>query len=271
MITSYTNPMPRNSDLREVFSDDSLIVFDKPADLVVTSTETHRGETLEDALRQDYQIPLDRGGVVHRLDKDTSGLIVAAKTAQALESLQSQFKERTVEKEYLALVHGWVEMGGRIEASIIRNPGDREKFIVVQPQKTSTFEAREAVTEYKPIEKFQIPNDKLQVIFVGFNKIQLRKLAVSGYGKFTLLACHPLTGRTHQIRVHLKYIGFPIVGDEKYGGRKTVRLDHRWCGRQFLHAARLEFTHPVNGKRMRFESPLPEDLSSALGQLERAG
>lgn len=263
-----------DNNLPEVFSDDSLIVFDKPAGLVTTSTETHKDKTLEDILREDYKIPLDRGGVVHRLDKNTSGLIVVAKTVQALENLQSQFKERTVEKEYLTLVHGWVESGGRIEGAIGRNPGDREKFIVFehfQPNEEGEEEgpnARLAVTLYEPKEKLLISEEKKQELFAGFNKIQFRKLTASGYGKFTLLSCHPLTGRTHQIRVHLKYRGFPLVGDEKYGGRKTVRLDHRFCSRQFLHAATLEFTHPVSGERVKFTSPLPEDLSSALDQLE---
>lgn len=262
-----------NRNLRQVYADSSLIVFDKPAGLVVTSTETHKGETLEDILRNEYNIPLDRGGIVHRLDKDTSGLIVVAKTALALESLQAQFKKRSVNKEYLALVHGWVEKEGKIDAAIGRNPRDREKFVVFENFRGQDIgdeegpNARPAVTLYYPLQKLQMNNEKKQELFAGFNKIQFRKLEASGYGKFTLLSCHLLTGRTHQIRVHLKYIGFPLVGDEKYGGRKTVRLDHRFCPRQFLHAARLEFTHPETGKRMSFESELPEDLQQALEQL----
>lgn len=270
--------MPHNSnDLRQaidhksrslelVFADDSLIVFDKPPGLVVTSTETHKGETLEDILRGEYQISVDRGGVVHRLDKDTSGLIVVAKTQSSLENLQAQFKERSVEKEYLALVRGWVEEPGKVEGAIGRNPGDRERFVVFNEEKGPNV--RPAVTLYKPKERLVLSEEKKHEIFEGFNKIQFRKLAASGYGKFTLLLCHPLTGRTHQIRVHLKYKGFPLVGDEKYGGRKTVRLDHRFCPRQFLHAARLEFDHPVSGKRMKFESKLPEDLNASLAVLE---
>ena len=105
-------------------------------------------------------------------------------------------------------------------------------------------------------------------MFDDLNKIQTRKLERSNYNQFTLVNCFPFTGRTHQIRVHLKHIGFPIVSDEKYGGRKTVRLDRRWCPRQFLHAAKLELNHPKTGERMEFESPLPEDLKMALNLLK---
>lgn len=254
--------------LEVVFSDDSLMVLEKPAGLVVTSSETQSSQTLEDILKEEFSINLDRGGIVHRLDKDTSGLILVAKTAEAMEKLQAQFKSREVKKEYLALVHGWVEEAGRVEGAIMRNLCDREKFIVVASQ-ASPGVAREAVTEYEPIEKFKIESEKLKAIFEGFNNIQMRKLERSRYGQFTLLRCYPLTGRTHQIRVHLKYAGFPIVGDEKYGGRKTVRLDHRWCKRQFLHAAKLSFTHPQSGERIELESALPEDLKQAIETLEK--
>ncbi|MDO8498277.1 MAG: RluA family pseudouridine synthase [bacterium] len=250
-----------------VFNDEYLLVLDKPPGLVVTSSETKKEPSLEDILASQGST-LERAGIVHRLDKDTSGLLVVAKKQDVLENLQSQFKERGVLKEYLALVHGWVEKGGRIEASIARNPGDREKFVVVDG---SRIEGREAVTEYQPVQKFLILNSKLLTLFEGFNKIQMKKLEKSGFGKFTLLKCHPLTGRTHQIRVHLKYLGHPLVGDQKYGGRKTTRLDHRFCPRQFLHAARLEFTHPVTGERIKLESNLPEDLEKALGYLEKSG
>ncbi len=258
--------------VRVVFEDSSLLVLDKPPGLVVTSSETQSEPSLQDILAKEYKISAERSGIVHRLDKDTSGLLVVAKDDDTLVKLQAQFKSREVKKEYLALVHGLVEEAGKVEASIARNPGDREKFVVMEGEG-----AREAVTEYEPIKNFQFSKSdssqaplifNFQKIFEGFNKIQMRKLEKSGYGKFTLLKCHPLTGRTHQIRVHLKYLGFPIVGDSKYGGRKTVRLDHRWCPRQFLHAARLEFIHPKTGEKMSFESPLPEDLKTVLETLE---
>lgn len=255
--------------LRVVFEDDSLLVLDKPPGLVVTSSETSKEDTLEDLLRSDFGIKIERGGIVHRLDKDTSGLIVVAKTQGVLENLQAQFKERVVKKEYLALVHGFIEEKGIVDAPIARNPGDREKFTAIDQLASQTWSGvREAVTEYEPLQRLEISEKRIVEIFPDFNKIQLRKLNATRYTLFTLLRCKPHTGRTHQIRVHLKYIGHPIVGDDKYGGRKVVRLDHRFCPRQFLHAARLEFNHPATGKRMSFESKLPEDLKKALDKLE---
>lgn len=259
--------------IRVVFEDDYLLVIDKPAGLVVTSSETARGPSLEDILRERFNIAAERSGIVHRLDKDTSGLLLVAKTEKVLRVLQAQFKERQVKKEYLALVHGWMEKPSRIEAPIGRNPKEREKFTVFADFKGREMEGlniREAVTECKSLKLLLMSLQVIEKIFAGFTKIQFRKLRVMGYQRFTLLRCFPLTGRTHQIRVHLKYINFPIVGDSKYGGRKVVRLDHRWCPRQFLHAAKLEFTHPVSGKRVSFESKLPQDLQQALDNLEQA-
>jgi 23S rRNA pseudouridine1911/1915/1917 synthase len=249
--------------IKVVFEDDSLIVLDKPAGLVVDKSETQTENTLENWL-EDYPTAgknLERAGIVHRLDKDTSGLILIAKTTEALEKLQQQFQERIVKKEYLALVHGEVLKSGRIEGAIGRNPANREKFIVIE-------EGKEATTEYSPVKQLIMPEEKITEIFPNFNKIQLRRLFTSHYPLFTLVACQPQTGRTHQIRVHLKHIGFPIVSDEKYVGKKTYRLDHRWCPRQFLHAAKISFNHPESGKRLEFDSPLPEDLEKALENLE---
>lgn len=242
--------------IKVVFEDDSLLILDKPPGLVVDRSQTQKEDTLEDWLA-DRGNNLARHGIVHRLDKDTSGIILVAKTQQALKSLQEQFKSRAVKKEYMALVHGTISGSGRVEGSIGRNPQKREKFSVI-------LDGKEAVTEYEPIEKFQIPNDKFQIIFNDFNKIQMRKLERQKYGQFTLLRCRPKTGRIHQIRVHLKYIGHPIVSDETYVGRKMYRLDNRWCPRQFLHAAKLEFRHPDSGEWMQFESKLPEDLKKVI-------
>lgn len=243
-----------------VFQDDSLLVIDKPAGLVVTPTETQKEPTLADLLQSELGIEADRGGVVHRLDKDTSGLILVAKTNDILAKLQAQFKERKVKKEYLALVHGWLEEGAKVDGAIGRNPGNREKFIVLE-------NGREASTEFVPVQKYQMSDSVKHQIFKSFSKIQWRKIERSGYGRFTMVKCHPLTGRTHQIRVHLKHLGFSLAGDDKYGGRRTSRLDHRWVPRQFLHAAKLEFEHPVNGQRVSFESVLPSDLKQALAML----
>ncbi|MBI2040230.1 RluA family pseudouridine synthase [Candidatus Microgenomates bacterium] len=260
-----------------IFEDEDILVLDKPPNLVVDLT-------LVDWLRENYhslvyhsKVARQRRGVVHRLDKDTSGLLLVAKTDQAFENLQAQFKERKIKKEYLALVHGLVEKAGRVEGAIGRNPVKHDKFSVI-------YDGRAAVTEYEPFERLQFTRqrrgspkaagdrpsalrlrlEELQEIFHDFNKIQFRKLSTIHYNLFTLLKCQPLTGRTHQIRVHLKYIGHPIVSDEKYVGRKMYRLDKRWCPRQFLHAAKIGFFHPVSGKWMEVGSELPEDLIGVL-------
>ncbi|MDD5147217.1 MAG: RluA family pseudouridine synthase [Candidatus Daviesbacteria bacterium] len=261
-----------------IYSDDRLLVLDKPPGLVVDPAESVKGETLADILQKDFNIKLFRGGIAHRLDKDTSGLILIAKTQAVLENLQSQFKERIVKKEYLALVHGHIKDIGIVDASIIRNPLNREKFTVASQgvplearpacQRLSVAMAgREAVTEYEPVKLLVMSSELIEKIFEGFNKIQLRKLRTMNYQLYTLLKCKPKTGRTHQIRVHLKYINHPIVSDEKYSGRKMNRLDKRWCPRMFLHAAKIGFKHPVSGEWMELESELPEDLEKALSLL----
>lgn len=254
--------------IKVVFEDDYLMVFDKPPGLVVTSSETQKEPSLEDILKTDFNSQVERSGIVHRLDKDTSGLIVVAKSLEIMEALQAQFKNREVHKEYLALVHGRVEEKGKVDAPIGRNPGNREKFMVFSRASDSELNIRPAITEYNPQKYLEMGEEVIKELYPEFSKIQLKKLYTTHYPEFTLVLCKPLTGRTHQIRVHLKYLGFPIVGDSKYGGRKVVRLDHRWCKRQFLHAAKLEFTHPQTGKRMEFESTLSEDLQESLSFLE---
>ncbi|MBI2019094.1 RluA family pseudouridine synthase [Candidatus Daviesbacteria bacterium] len=243
-----------------IFEDDHILVLDKPPFLVVDPAESVKEETLADILIKEFGIELSRGGIVHRLDKDTSGVILVAKTQQALEGLQNQFKERKTKKEYLTLVHGLVPEKITVTGSIGRNPGNREKFTVLE-------EGKEAETEFEPIKNFQFSIFNFQKIFSDFNKIQMRKLEKQKYGEFTLLKCRPKTGRTHQIRVHLKYINHPVVSDEKYAGRKMVRLDKRWCPRIFLHAAKLGFKHPASGEWLELESKLPEDLKKALERL----
>lgn len=250
--------------LKVLFEDDQFLVIDKSAGIVVTPADTIQEETVSEILENDFKITLDRGGIVHRLDKDTSGILLAAKTQEALENLQAQFKERIVKKQYVALVHGALSLERVVKGAIARNPANREKFIVFEDDSS-----KEAETKFVPREPLTLSEEKIEEIFEGFNKIQKRKIFASHYQEFTLVDCFPLTGRTHQIRVHLKYAGFPIVADDKYGGRKTVRLDRRWCPRQFLHAAKIEFNHPKTGERINFESPLPEDLQRALNVLNK--
>ncbi len=255
--------------MKVIFQDDDLLVLDKPAGLVVDKSNTQQADTLEDILKEEFQIKLERGGIVHRLDKDTSGIILVAKTQAVLENLQAQFKERKIKKEYLALVHGVVSVGGVVDAAIARNPGNKTKFTTVGPARSDAWDlaGREAVTEYEPVQSLVMSSEFIEKTFQGFNKIQLRKLRTMNYQLYTLLVVRPKTGRTHQIRVHLKYIGNPLVSDEKYVGRKMYRLDRRFCPRQFLHAAKIGFYHPESGEWMEMESELAEDLKEALSKL----
>lgn len=222
-----------------IFEDETFLVVNKPPNIVVNRSQTARDETLQDWLEDYFQIQGpgigERAGIVHRLDKETSGLLLVAKTEKAFKNLQRQFKERKVEKRYLALVHGKVSpKKGRIEVPLSR---DRKKFGVF-------LGGRPARTKYE-VKKHYTLNTK----------------------PFTFLELTPTTGRTHQIRVHLKFIGYPIVGDTTYAGRKTSRRDRTWCPRQFLHASYLAFTHPQTGKKVRFALPLPNDLRTALTHL----
>ncbi|MBU3957392.1 RluA family pseudouridine synthase [Patescibacteria group bacterium] len=226
----------------KVISEDrSILVLDKPAGVVVNRAKTTKEKTIQDWVENYLKIKGrgigERAGIVHRLDKETSGLLLVAKTPKAFENLQKQFKERKVEKQYLALVHGKVEpKQGAIEAPITRSPFDRKKFGVF-------LGGRPAKTNYKVKKNYTLNAERL-----------------------TLLELAPTTGRTHQIRVHLKYLGHSVVADEKYAGRKTARKDRQWCPRQFLHASHLAFTHPQTKKRVKFTSPLPLDLKNALAK-----
>ena len=251
--------------LTVIYQDEYLMVVDKPAGLVVEPSNTQKNITLAEILQQDFGIEIDRGGIVHRLDKDTSGLLLVAKTQDILEKLQAQFKDRTVKKQYVTLVHGFLEENAVVSLAIGRNPGDREKFTTFKEE--SEF-ARSAETKFVPLKKLTFSEETITKLFADLNKVELRKLTQNRYPQFTLVQAFPLTGRTHQIRVHLKSLGYSIVGDEVYGGRKLIRLDRKWLGRQFLHAQKLHFTHPVNNQIMELESPLPEDLTAALNHLD---
>lgn len=226
--------------MKIIYEDDNILVLEKPYGMVVNKADTTDGEKTLQAWVEKYLKLTDlgiggRAGIVHRLDKDTSGIIVVAKTQQAFENLQAQFKNREVVKKYTALVHGFVKPAeGTINAPIDRNPFNRERFGIFPS-------GREAVTDYKTIKN---------------------------YGdKFTLLELTPHTGRTHQIRVHLKHLGYPIVSDEFYAGRKQSRDDKKWCPRQFLHASYLKIKL-LSGEYKEFKSDLPQDLRKALDLLE---
>jgi len=222
-----------------VYEDQALIVVNKPAGMVIHPAPGHRNGTLVNALLAHCpDLAGDSGdarpGIVHRLDRDTSGLILVAKNEQIRRALQRQFKDRQVHKVYVALLDGNLEAArGRIEAPLGRDPRHRQRMAVVPG-------GREAVTEYR-----------LLASFAG--------------GDYSLVEAEPKTGRTHQIRVHFASIGHPVVGDTVYGRRRT-RLS---MPRQFLHAQRLGFTHPLTGQPLEFSAPLPDDLTTVLHLLEQ--
>ncbi|HYM53127.1 MAG TPA: RluA family pseudouridine synthase [Candidatus Dormibacteraeota bacterium] len=227
---------PESIPLRVAYEDEAILIVDKPAGLVVHPSAGHATGTLVHALlgrARDRGEPLGsiagvgRPGIVHRLDKDTSGLLVVAKTDAAQASLMRQFGERTIEKEYVALVRGAAPaVRGRIEAPVGRDPRDRQRMAVVAG-------GREAVTEYD---------------------------ALGAAGGYTLLGLRPRTGRTHQLRAHLAYLGLPIAGDLRYGGGSGPG----GLARQFLHASRLTFDRPLDGRRLEAWSELPPDLAAVL-------
>lgn len=229
-----------------IFQDDQILVLNKPSGWITNDASTTTTQpVIQTWLRENFKYQLigdreKRDGIVHRLDKETSGLLIVAKTITAFENLQSQFKERKVAKTYIALAHGEIiPKEGKIEASVGRLPWRRERFGVLPG-------GREAVTDYKVIKRLE---DKEE--------------------KFSLVELYPKTGRTHQIRIHLKFIGHPVVGDFFYAGRKTARQDRLWCPRLFLHASKIVFFHPGTGKEIKFESDLPEDLLISQSSLPR--
>ena len=238
---------PENIPIDVVYEDDELAVVNKPAGLVVHPASGIHSGTLANALAYHFdQLPSHAGvvrpGIVHRLDRDTSGLLVVAKTESSLEHLADQFRDRTVHKSYVALVHGRLEAdAGRIDQPIGRDLSNRTRMAVVRA-------GRSALSLYRTRRSYQ---------------------------RFTLLEVEIKTGRTHQIRVHLAWIKHPVVGDEVYGaGRdKTIqnvslRARIRKLGRHFLHAEQLGFNHPKTGAPMQFTAPLPPELSSLIAELD---
>ncbi|GAD15801.1 RluA family pseudouridine synthase [Lentilactobacillus otakiensis] len=224
---------PENIPLDIVYEDDDVIVVNKPQGMVVHPSPGHPDHTLVNALL--YHSPLStingeyRPGIVHRIDKDTSGLLMVAKNDAAHKFLSQQLKEQKSLRKYVALVHGRIsEDSGVVNAPIGRSPKDRKKQAIVP-------DGRHAVTHFEVLERF---------------------------ADYTLVACRLETGRTHQIRVHMKYIGHPIVGDPLYGPRKTIAGNG-----QFLHAQELGFEHPKTHELMIFSAPLPEIFERTLNNL----
>lgn len=225
---------PEEMDLDIFYEDKDIIVVNKPKGLVVHPAPGHFHGTLVNGLLAHCKDlsginGVLRPGIVHRLDKDTSGLLVAAKNDKAHEELAKQLSEKTMVRKYQALVHGVIPHDiGTIDAPIGRDPKNRQQMAVVDNGKP-------AVTHFRVLERFR---------------------------DFTYIECRLETGRTHQIRVHMKYIGYPIAGDPKYGPRKTLDLDG-----QALHAGFLGFVHPRTGEYMEFEAPLPCYFKELLTRL----
>ena len=239
---TVTELIPEAIPLNLIYEDRNLLVVDKPAGMVVHPAPGHPGGTLLNALLAYYPelaaAGSERPGIVHRLDQDTSGLILVAKSERIQRQLQRQFKERTVHKAYLALLEGHLHPAwGRIEAPIGRDPHHRQRMAVLSG-------GREAITEYHVREQFAHT--------IG-----------QAAGDYSLVQAEPRTGRTHQIRVHFASIKHPVVGDTVYGRRRSGLP----VPRQFLHAHQLGFKHPVTGQRMELEAPIPPDLADLLDLL----
>lgn len=252
----YDNTIePENIPLNVVYEDEDLMVINKPAGLVVHPGHGNYEHTLLNALAYyfaDKKTKLDINnpniGLVHRIDKDTSGLLLIAKTPEAKTNLALQFFEHTTDRTYNALVWGtFNEDSGTVEGALARDNRDRTIYRVWDPEDNPN--AKEAITHWRVLERFTY---------------------------VTLVECKLETGRTHQIRVHMKHIGHPLFADEKYGGmeiqkglrtqkyRQYIENCFKLCPRQVLHAKTLGFTHPRTGKRMFFDSTLPDDIQSLL-------
>ncbi|HEU5382812.1 MAG TPA: RluA family pseudouridine synthase [Ktedonobacteraceae bacterium] len=226
---------PRSLPLDIVYEDTDLLIVNKAPGMVVHPAPGHTEDTLVNALLAYYpELQASdtdrRPGIVHRLDRDTSGLLIVAKNARAQAALVGQMQRHEVVKRYIALVEGIVSLDqGSIDAPIGRDPRHRQQMTI------TVVGSREARTHFRVLERF---------------------------ARHTLLLIQLETGRTHQIRVHLKAIGHPVVGDSTYGSGNGMRGAH--LKRQFLHASQLQFTHPISGTPLEFEAPLPADLQSVL-------
>ncbi|GAB5401762.1 MAG: RluA family pseudouridine synthase [Aureisphaera sp.] len=244
--------VPEDIPIDIVYEDDEVLVVNKPAGMVVHPGHGNYSGTLINALTFHFEnLPSnsnDRPGLVHRIDKDTSGLLVVAKTEHAMTHLSKQFFDKTTEREYLALVWGNVdEDEGTVEGNIGRHPKNRLQNTVFLDDEED--KGKPAVTHYKVLERL---------------------------GYVTLLSCRLETGRTHQIRVHMKHIGHTLFNDERYGGEKILKGTafskykqfvencFKTLPRQALHARTLGFEHPTTGKMLRFEAPVPEDIENCL-------
>lgn len=236
---------PEEIPLEILYEDDQILAINKPPNIVVHPAPGNYSGTLVNALlfyfgELSREGGVDRPGIVHRLDKETSGLILIAKTDKAHQELSKQFKARKISKTYLAIVAGKIKKagGGKIVLAIGRDRLERKKI------STRTIKPREAVTEFKIIKRFS---------------------------NATFIEVKPHTGRTHQIRVHMAYLNHPILGDKIYGGRKSLSVDEIRVSRHMLHANKLGFIHPTKNEYMELSSPIPEDMAELLDILSLKG
>ncbi len=236
-------------DIPILYEDGAVVVIDKPVGVICNRAETVKVETLQDWWESRYKVAsestktedesyfLERSGLVHRLDKETSGVMIMAKTVPSFVELLRQFREREVQKTYVALTHGlWKVRVGEISLPIGRRSDNRQRMGVRE-------DGRESVTNYRVREEFK-----------SWSFPRELKVEDRGYTGFSLVEFMPKTGRMHQIRVHARHMGHPIVGDEQYGGRKRSREDRKWCSHVMLMAKTLELTHPITKERVRWDS-----------------
>ncbi len=268
-------------NLNIIFENENLLVIDKLSGLVVNRAETTSEETLQDQLAKYFKLPNgnlgigDRAGIVHRLDRETSGVLLVAKGQKTFEYLQKLFLERLVQKEYMVLVHGNLREDELVvKNNLIRIEGSG-KFAKEKPRQTG---GRESETHFKVDARMEFLSEDFEEIVQGL-KSTLNKGRINYLKKlarvYTLLRAYPKTGRTHQIRVHLKEEGMPVVSDLIYAPNKLLKFDLIWCPRLFLHAAKIEFEMPSKEgsgselKKFVFESPLPYDLRESLKKLKK--
>ena len=251
-IVDVSLPSAPNPDIEVIFEDEHLVIFNKPSGMPAHPQRVQDTNTLANIMVARYGTDLPtsdddglRPGIVHRLDADTSGVTVCAKTELSFDSLKRQFRERDVEKAYLAVVHGLPKDDiFRVEAPLQRDPGRGHAMRV------NKAEGMKAETDFRTLERYA-PN------------------------KFSLIRATPLTGRTHQIRVHLAHVSHPVVADRLYSPHNTLALeeaiDHKPSGflieRQALHASELQFNHPVTKERLSYQAPLPDDMERLLASL----
>lgn len=236
-----------------VFEDINFIIINKPSGMIVNNADTSKDLfTVQDWVSKTYNLQpkshsltdsefIRRNGIVHRLDKETSGALIVALNEESFINLQKQFKDKSVKKVYTALVHGKLVNEGEINVPIGRLPWNRMRFGVLPS-------GRQSFTKFKTLKHLSLKTGKSTEVL-------------------SLVEVYPQTGRTHQIRVHMQYAGHPIFADNLYAGRKTILADRKLLARHFLHASKISFLSPTTGSRVTFEAPMPSELVDFLGQL----